>query len=282
LAIISWPFERGLPDVGMGAGATALAIDEDLHDALAVAGWAPTLERIAASDPGEGEVTRIFDLVRAQAGAVRAAVGRGAFPLVLAGGCVSAAGTVAGCGARGAVWLDAHADLDTPEDNLSGSIDVMALSILTGRAWQAAAAAIPGHVALAPEDVVLLYARDLAPYQRDALAASGVRTDAAALSTLPARTYLHVDLDALDTSVGHANRYAAPHGPSLEDVLTIVDATFAQTTVVAAALTAYEPRYDRTSAVRAAALAIAARIARHALTQRGTAPARAPAAPPPQ
>jgi arginase len=266
----------------MGAGATALAIDEDLHDALAVAGWAPTLERVAASDPGAGEVTRIFDLLRAQAAAVSAAVGRGAFPLVLAGGCVSAVGTIAGCGARGTVWLDAHADLDTPEDNLSGSIDVMALSVVTGRAWQAAAATVPGHVPLAPEDVVLLYARDLADYQRDGIAAAGVRTDAAALATLPARTYLHVDLDALDTSVGHANRYAAPYGPSLEDVLTIVDATFARTTVVAAALTAYEPRYDRANSIRAAALAIATRIARHALTQRGTAPAPGPAAPRPQ
>ena len=121
LAVICWPFEAGTPDLGMGAGASLLAGDRELHDVLASCGWTPTLERIAASaDPLAGEVTRIFDLLRAHALAVRAAVGRGAFPFVLSGGCISAAATVAGAGADGAVWFDAHADLDTPEDNLSG------------------------------------------------------------------------------------------------------------------------------------------------------------------
>lgn len=269
LAVICWPFDQGLPDRGMGAGASLLASDMALHDALAEAGWAPTMERVAAADPSAGEVARVFDLLRAQAGAVRGAVARGAFPLVIAGGCISAAGTVAGCGARGVVWLDAHADLDTPADNLSGNLDVMALSIVTGAAWQAAAAAIPGFVPVPADAVALLYARDLADHQRDALAASRVHTDAVALPTLPRELYLHVDLDALDTSVGHANRYAAPHGPSLDDVLATIDATFACGTVRAAALTAYEPPYDRGDRIRMAAFTIAGHIARRALGQRG-------------
>jgi arginase len=252
----------------MGAGASSLFADEELNDGLRAAGWAPTVERIPSADPAAGEVTRIFDLLRGQALAVRAAVARGAFPLVMAGGCISASGTVAGCGARGAVWLDAHADLDTPADNLSGSMDVMALSILTGGAWQAASATIPGFTPLAPHDVALLYARDLAPYQRAALAASAVRTVAAEIARLPERLYLHVDLDALDVSVGRANRYAAPGGPGLDELLATIDATFDHATVVAAALTAYEPPYDRTGTIRAAAHAIAARIATRALAQR--------------
>lgn len=282
LAVICWPFEHGTPDLGMGAGAAALAEDPGLHDVLAGAGWAPTVQRIYAADPGAGEVTRIFELLRAQAAAVQGAVGRGAFPLVLAGGCISAAGTVAGCGAHGAVWLDAHADLDTPQDNLSGSMDVMALSILTGSAWPAAAGTIPGFAPLAPEDVLLLYARDLADYQRDALAASPVRKDPAQLRRLPWDLYLHVDLDALDTSVGHANRYASPGGPTVDDVLATVDAAFAHGTVLAAALTAYEPPYDRSGTIAGAARAIAARIAERALIQRGRAPGPAPGPPRPQ
>ena len=91
----------------------------------------------------------------------------------------------------------------------------MALSIVTGGAWQAAAATIPGFRAVREDAVALLYARDLATYQRDALAASDVHTDPAALPLLPQDLYLHIDLDALDTSVGHANRHAVPHGPSL-------------------------------------------------------------------
>jgi arginase len=277
LAVIAWPFEHGSPDIGLGAGATLLAGDAALHEALSAAGWAPTVQRILAADPGAGEVTRIFDLLRAQEAAVRAARGRGAFPLVLAGGCISATGTVAGCDADGAVWLDAHADLDTPQDNVSGSMDVMALSILCGSAWPAQHATIPNAVTIPEDRVALLGVRDLAPYQRDRLAAGTLHTvpgafdswaATAAITALPQRLYLHVDLDVLDTSVGHANRYASPGGPSLETVLAAIDATFDHATVLAAALTAYEPSADGDGAILTAARTIARRIAERALAQR--------------
>jgi arginase len=273
LALISWPFDQGRPDFGMGAGASLLAGDKALHDDLAAEGWSPTLERIPAADPTLGEVARIFDLLRAHAGAVRAAVRRGAFPLVLAGGCISAAGTVAGAAVGGApvgaVWLDAHADYDTPADNLSGSMDVQALSLLVGDAWPAAAATIPWFTPLRAADVLTAGVRDLADYQRARWEAGPLRAfGAAALATLPTRVYLHVDLDVLDVSVGRANRFACPGGPSLDEVLATIDATFDHATVIAAALTAYEPPYDRSGTIRTAAHTIAARIARRALEQR--------------
>jgi arginase len=42
------------------------------------------------------------------------------------------------------LWLDAHADFDTPEDNLTGFTDVMGLAILTGGCWRALRETIPG------------------------------------------------------------------------------------------------------------------------------------------
>jgi arginase len=277
LAIIAWPFEHGTPDIGMGAGATLLAGDAALHEALSDAGWAPTVQRILTADPAAGEIARIFDLLRAQEAAVREARARGAFPLVLAGGCISATGTVAGCGAEGAVWLDAHADLDTPQDNLSGLMDVMALSLLCGDGWPAQHATIPNAVPLPEDRVALLGVRDLAPYQRDRMNASALRIvpgafdaddAAAAITALPPRVYLHVDLDVLDITVGHANRYAAPGGPSLDAVLAAVDATFDHATVLAAALTAYEPPLDKDDNILVAARTIARRIAERARAQR--------------
>jgi arginase len=267
--VICWPFEAGTPDLGLGAGASLLAGDRELHDVLASCGWTPTLERVpAVADPLAGEVTRIFDLLRVQALAVRAAVARGAFPLVLSGGCISAAATVAGCRADGTVWFDAHADLDTPEDNLSGSMDVQALSILTGAAWQAAARTIPGFTPLDEQDVQLVGARDLADHQRLRLDASSVRTTLDA-SALGRRTYLHIDLDVLDADlVGRANRFACADGPDLDDVLGSIDTIFDHTAVVAATLSAYEPRADRTGTIRDAAHSIAARIATRAREQR--------------
>ncbi|MCW3002720.1 MAG: hypothetical protein JWQ20_2018 [Conexibacter sp.] len=264
----------------MGAGAELLATDAELHAGLAEAGWAPTVQRTFPADADSGEVARIFDLLRGLATDVRAARSRGAFPLVLAGGCISAAGTVAGAADGhdvGAVWLDAHADLDTPQDNLSGSMDVMALSILTGTAWESARASIPELGPVPEERVVLLGVRDLAPYQRDRLKRSPARVvpgafDAAAsgwaITELPHHRYLHVDLDVLDSSVGRANRHAAPGGPTLDAVLAAIDETFATGHVIAAALTAYEPPSDRDGSILAAARTIAAHIARRALAQR--------------
>jgi arginase len=74
------------------------------------------------------------------------------------------------------------------------------------------------------------------------------------------RVYLHVDLDVLDVSVGRANAYAAPGGPDLDGVLAAIEATFLRFAVVAAAITAYDPRLDDDGAIAAAATAIAARI----------------------
>ena len=271
--MISWPFDRGLPDVGMGAGAALLARDPELHAALEGAGWAPTVQRVTAADPEAPEIARTFDVLRQLASDVRAAVARGAFPLVLAGGCLSASATVAGSGAAGIVWLDAHADLDTPEDNRSGFLDVMALSVLTGGCWGALRDTIPGFRAIAEPDVALLGVRDLAPYQAEQVARAATRTasggfDAAAargaIATLPVPLYLHIDLDVLDTSVGRANHYAAPRGPSLETVLATIDAAFDHGRVAAAALSAYDPTADTDGAILAASREIARRIAMRA------------------
>jgi len=273
LRLIAWPYHAGLRDVGMGAGAGALARDEGLRAALAAAGCAVTGETIPPVDETRPEVARIFELDRRLASRVAAAQTAGAFPLVLAGNCVSSLGTAAGAGARGVVWLDAHADFDTPEDNLSGFTDVMALAMLTGSGWRALRETIPGFRAVAEEDVVLAGVRDLEPYQRERLKASAVRTvpgafDRAALGEAldrlhesVTRVYLHVDLDVHDAGSGRANAYAAHGGPSAAAVLDAVDAVFDRFDVAAAALTAYDPEADADGAIAEAARRIAGRVA---------------------
>lgn len=253
----------------MGAGAALLAGDPGVQRALRAAGWAPTVERVAGVDPDAPEIARQFELLRELARHVRRAVNRGAFPLVLAGGCLTAAATVAGArpgggGALGVVWLDAHADLDTPDDNASGLLDVMALSVLTGACWGAQAARIDGFRPVAEDDVALVGARDLAPYQRARLAASGVRTGAGAIPSLPRRRYLHVDLDVVDAREARMNRYAALGGPSTREVLEAVDAAFDGGEVVAACLSAYDPAADRDGAGLAFAREVVARVAARA------------------
>jgi arginase len=262
--VIRWPFHGGLPDIGMGAGPAVLA------RGLGHPGGA-----VAPADAGLPEAARIFELDRRLASAVRSARDDDALPLVLAGGCMSALGTVAGAGARGlgVVWLDAHADFDTPDDNLSGFFDVFALAILTGSGWRALRETIPGFTPVPEDRVLVAGVRDLEPYQRDRLERSGLRTlpGAFAPTALRAaleplaeqvdRVYLHVDLDVLDVREGRANEYAASGGPTLATVLDAVDAVFDRFDVAAVALTAYDPAEDSDGRARTAARRILARVA---------------------
>ena len=191
---------------------------------------APSVVTVPAVEARRPEIGRIIELDRRLAAAVREAVAAGDVPLVLAGACMSALGTVAGIGADGlgVVWLDAHADMDTPEDNRSGFFDVMALSVLTGTGWTALRETIPGFAPVPEEHVVLAGARDLEPYQRARIGRSGVHAalgafraeelDAAlgALRGRVERVYLHVDLDVLDSRAGARTstpRRAAPGRP---------------------------------------------------------------------
>lgn len=282
LDLIVWPYHAGLADVSMGLGATILAADEAFRTSLVDAGWEIRVVRVAPVDETLPEIARIFELDRRLARCIADARERHSFPVVLAGNCVSCLGTTAGAagdGDLGVVWLDAHADFDTPEDNLSGFTDVMGLAILTGSGWRALRETIPGFVVLDENRVVLAGTRDIEPYQRARLANSRVRVVEgdipsqalhAALDELEKRikrVYLHVDLDVLDVSVGQANRYSAPGGPDLETVLGAISATFDRFTVAATAITAYDPRIDRGGAIRAAARSIARHVATHARRQ---------------
>src|SRR2546430_12419684 len=141
----------------MGLGPTLLLADDRLRSAIASDGWTPVADVVPPPDERLPEVARTMEVVRRLAAAVREAVGAGAFPLVLAGNCNSCLGTVAGVGGEslGVVWFDAHADFDTPEDNVSGYLDVMALAMLTGTGWRAQRERVPGLTAIPERNVVL-------------------------------------------------------------------------------------------------------------------------------
>ena len=267
----------------MGLGPTRLLdahVSEQKFEAL---GWRVRVDYVQPVDETLSELARVFELDRRLAGRVSAAIAKGAFPLVLAGNCISCLGTVAGAdaGSIGVVWFDAHADFDTPDDNLSGFLDVMGLAMLTGSGWRALRETIPGFVPVDEERVVLAGVRDVEAYQRARLERSHIRTVPAprwrqadfeaALDELRrrvARIYLHIDLDALDLTEGMANQYAAPGGLTLDQLLAAVHAVFARFRVSAAALAAYDPSYDADGRLAQRASTIMYSIAQQALRER--------------
>lgn len=226
LSLIAVPFHSARRAVGMGQGPLALLSKYELADRLAGHGYDVSVGEIAEPNPDDGEIARTFQINRRVANAVGDAISHGRLPVVLSGNCNSALGTTAAIPSRrlGVLWLDAHADFDLPDDNLSGFFDVMTLSILTGSCWAALRRTIPGFREIAEEDVVLLAVRDIAPYQRERLERSAIRavfggqeriesSATAQLDDVAASVealYLHVDFDCLDDSYGPANAYATP------------------------------------------------------------------------
>jgi arginase len=262
LHLLSVPYHAGQRDVGMGLGPTELLERRHVADHLARLGHDVAVKVVHAPDVPQ-EIKRTFGLDARLAEAVSGVIAADGFPLVLSGNCNSALGTTAGIGRSdlGVVWFDAHADFDTPEDNLSGFFDVMALSTLTGSCWAALRETIPGFRVIQEINVVLVGIRDLEPYQQARLAASAVRVayageskqgavEETAIAHLEALAptvdglYVHVDLDSLDDSYGMANEYAAPFGLRIEQVARIVAAARAHRPIRALAFTAYNPTLD--------------------------------------
>src|SRR3954454_24637700 len=134
--LITVPYDSGHRGRRMGAGPLAFAEAGAAERLRAVAGSVRETA-VGVSPEFPAEIATAFDLARATAFAVRVALGRGSFPLVLAGNCMTALGVLAPLsGPRtGVVWLDAHADLNTPETTRSGFLDGMALSTVLGRCW---------------------------------------------------------------------------------------------------------------------------------------------------
>lgn len=145
-------------------------------------------------------------------------VSEGLFPIFLGGDHSVSIGTVSGvanaAGRTGVIWLDAHADFNTPETSPSGNIHGMPLAALTGR----------GHPDLVgigsgvrTEDVVMIGLRSVDSEERKLLmeagvrvytmkeidaygAASVVRRALKALSHLD-RVHLSFDLDVVDPGI---------------------------------------------------------------------------------
>ncbi len=261
ITVIEAPYDSGRFRERMGRG-PAQILDEGLVSRLESDGHeVQTVSIRLPDDFFPAEVAAAVELHREISQAVREARDDDRLPIVLTGNCNYAAlGVLAGLssGSVGVLWLDAHADFNTPDTSPSGFLDGMALPMATGEAYPEALRTVPGLQPLPTRNVVLLGARDVDPAEEDRLEASDVnwlKVEAVretglakalrdALEDLPETLYLHVDLDVLDVSVARANQFAAPGGLTVDELHTVVETVSRHRTVVAAALTAYDPGFD--------------------------------------
>jgi len=134
----------------------------------------------------EGQVhflPEIADVAERASRLVEVALAQGCFPLILGGDHSLAIGTGAAVarhyrslGERiGVIWIDAHADMNTPETSPSGNIHGMSLAVLLGRGHPRLTAITGDEPAVRPENVSVLGARLLDTHERDLIKEMGVR-----------------------------------------------------------------------------------------------------------
>jgi arginase len=270
--VLAIPYDSGKRSFRMGRGPEHL-LQHGLIDHLRAAGHRAELHEVMIEDPRvPSDIGSAIAIHRELSERVRRASSAGAFPLVLAGNCNSAVGTLAGIGPErtGVIWLDSHGDLNTPETTTSGFLDGMALAMITGRCWSQIARTVVGWTPVADQNVVLLGARELDPPEAELLQesaiihvpADSVRTQGIGRALGPALDevgsrvsvfYLHVDLDVIDPEEARANEYAAPNGLSIHAVSEAIQLITDRRPIAAAAFTAYDPALDETSATLHAA-----------------------------
>ena len=276
--LLAVPYDSGNYRARMGAGPEAL-LDAGLERALREKGHS-VHTKVAELAPGSwhAEIQTSFELMRMLSAAVREARESGKLPIVLAGNCNTAIGTLAGLGTddTGIAWFDAHADFNTPETTASGFLDGTALAIITGRCWTQLAATVPDFKPIPDARVCLIGTRDIDSLEGGLLDESTVdvieprklRSDLARVLALikqrVQRMYVHLDLDVLDARVAAANSFAVTGGLTIEDVEYALSEIARQFQIAGITLSAYDPAVDTDGAAAEVAIRLICAAARFA------------------
>ncbi len=178
IRIIGVPMDLGASRRGVDMGPSAVRYT-DLRDRIEKLGHTvedsgnvpvPFREDAArGAQRGARYLGAITDVCVEVAARTRAALEDGRIPVVLGGDHSLAAGSIAGAAAHyrakgqriGAIWVDAHGDLNTPATSGSGNVHGMPLAALLGNGDKAMAGVTGGGAALKASSVALVGLRDL-------------------------------------------------------------------------------------------------------------------------
>jgi arginase len=176
----------------------------------------------------------------AEAGeAVGSAMDAGRAPILLAGDCSVALGTLPAVLHRWpeaqVVWFDAHGDFNTPDTSPSGYLGGMALSGACG-VWDPG----PSDARVPPGQVAMVGVRDVDEGERLLLERHEVPLidDPAPLDGLP--VFLHLDLDVLDPEVMPSS-FAVPGGMSPARLRWFLEGVCSRCEVIGAEITSIWP-----------------------------------------
>ncbi|MBI5864371.1 MAG: arginase [Planctomycetes bacterium] len=188
-----------------------------------------------------------------------------AFMLIVGGDHSLAIGTLAGladsCGRLGLIWIDAHADFNTPATSPSGNIHGMSLAVACGNGHRDLRH-IAGRDPMVREDDVFLFGvRDVDPDERENLRGSGVNVSglsewrragfaaavSAACEQLEQRCdhiHLSFDIDALDAKFVPATGTPVADGLTPEEAMEVLATIGRRGRIASAEFVEYNPILD--------------------------------------
>lgn len=261
VSLIEVPYTAGDERHGASRGPQRL-LEAGAAGLVAGRGIGVTTERVERGTPFGDTASASLAVNKALAALVRGAAAAGRLPVVLAGSCDSCLGVLAGFdhAGCGVVWVDAHADFNTPESTISGFFPGMSMAVITGHCYRNFWAQVGDSAPLDEAAILMLGVRDLSPAEeRERLERSAIqvvswragrpRADVRSafdeLATRVRDIYLHVDLDGLDPDVAPGIvDDPVPGGLSLEDLEEIIRQVGSRFRIKAAAVTTYNPDRD--------------------------------------
>jgi arginase len=191
VAIIGAPMDLGAGRRGVDMGPSAMRV-AGLNDRIRALGYAVDDQgNVAVEQPESvpdgpqkarylpqitGTCARVADLVQR-------AVGAGTLPIVLGGDHSVAVGSVAGAASHfrgrgeriGLIWVDAHADMNTPETSPSGNVHGMPLGCCLGRGPRELVELCGWSPKIEARNAVLIGLRDVDHLERSAVRETGIK-----------------------------------------------------------------------------------------------------------
>lgn len=191
IGIIGVPLDLGAGRRGVDMGPSAIRVAR-LNQRLEDLGYeVRDLGNIAVEQPEASPVGRqqarylaqIARTTKRLARQVERVLEEGRFPLVLGGDHSVAVGTVAGLARHlrrqhrrlGLIWIDAHADMNTPETSPSGNVHGMPLACCVGMGPRALTHLAGFAPLVEPQNVALVGVRDVDQLEKPHVRQSGVR-----------------------------------------------------------------------------------------------------------
>ena len=189
--IIGVPMDLGAGRRGVDMGPSAIRI-AGLNQAIAWLGYEVTdagnvhvhpPEAVAQTNMRARYLPEIAAASEELAVLVEAALEEGALPVILGGDHSIAIGSAAGVASFyrkrrekiGIIWLDAHADSNTPDTTPSGNIHGMPLAALLGYGAKELTHIAGFAPKVLPENTVIIGARSIDPGERELIKTLGIR-----------------------------------------------------------------------------------------------------------